>query len=227
MDGFTLLVTGALAFVGSHFLMSHPLRAPMVKALGEQGFLGVYSLVSFATLGLAGHGFGKVGPGGAYLWDGTASPIWALASLLALLGITLLIGSLRGNPAMPQVPEAQITGARVHGVFALTRHPMLWGIALWALAHILVAPSPRVLVLMGSMVVLSLAGAGLQDAKKARLLGATWASWTAQTSYWPRLGALGQIPMLNWAIGLVVWLGATYGHVHAIHVLAGVWRWVL
>ena len=34
-----------LAFVGTHFLMSHPLRSPMVSALGERGFAGVYSLV--------------------------------------------------------------------------------------------------------------------------------------------------------------------------------------
>ena len=50
---FFLLVAGCVAFVGLHFMMSHPLRAGLVGRLGENGFLGVYSLVSFATLGWA------------------------------------------------------------------------------------------------------------------------------------------------------------------------------
>jgi uncharacterized membrane protein len=227
MDPQTLLPIAAASFVGSHFLMSHPLRAPMVKALGDKGFMGVYTLISLATLGFTGHLFGKVGPGGTMLWNGTGEIPWAIASALALLGITLLIGSLHGNPALPETPTAKIAATRAHGAFTVTRHPMMWGIALWATAHILVAPTPRVLTLMGAMVILALVGSALQDAKKAKLLGAAWASWTQQTNYWPRLGALGKISPITWGIGLVVWLGATYGHVHANHVLAGVWRWIL
>ena len=44
------VVVAAITFVGTHFLMSHPLRAPLVRAVGEKGFLGLYSLVAFATL---------------------------------------------------------------------------------------------------------------------------------------------------------------------------------
>ena len=45
-----MLLIAATAFVGTHFLMSHPLRAPLVSRLGEKGFLGLYSLVAAATL---------------------------------------------------------------------------------------------------------------------------------------------------------------------------------
>ena len=41
----------ALLFVGLHFLLSHPLRAPLVRALGEGAFGGVYSLVALVTFG--------------------------------------------------------------------------------------------------------------------------------------------------------------------------------
>jgi uncharacterized membrane protein len=221
------LVLGAVAFVGSHFAMSHPLRAMMVRALGEQGFLGVYSLVSAVSMGAMIWGFRLVGPGAAPLWDGTGPALWALASGLSLVGMVLLVGSLHGNPALPQVPGEAVAAARVGGVFAVTRHPMMWGIALWAIAHILVSPTARVLVLDGAMLVLALVGARLQDGKKAAMLGKAWASWSAQTSYWPRFGGLARIRPVTWAIGAVVWLGATYGHIHANHVLAGVWRWVV
>lgn len=226
-QAFSWLLTGAMAFVGAHLLMSHPWRAGLLARLGEKWFMGLYSLVSLATLGWTIAGFRAVGPGGMPLWDGTGEAPWIIASLLSLLGITLLLGSLHSNPAMPQVPGEKIAAARASGVFAVTRHPMMWGIALWALAHILVAPTPRVIVLMGAMTVLALVGSALQDRKKAELLGAAWESWSAQTSYWPRLSGLGRISPLLWGIGAVVWLGATFGHVHANHVLAGVWRWVL
>ncbi|MFN4039918.1 MAG: NnrU family protein, partial [Erythrobacter sp.] len=49
-DSLWALLAANTAFVGSHFAMSHPLRAPMVKALGAGGFQGAYTLVSFATL---------------------------------------------------------------------------------------------------------------------------------------------------------------------------------
>lgn len=222
-----ILITGALAFVGTHFLLSHPLRAPLVRALGEKGFSGIYSLVSLATMGWMIWGFRAAGPGGVPLWDGTGAAPWLAASGLTLVGITLLMGSLHGNPAMPQVPGEAVARAKADGVFAVTRHPMMWGFALWAAGHILVAPTARVAVLMGAMIVLALVGAHLQDGKKARTLGPAWAGWSAQTSYWPRLGGLARITPLQWSIGAVLWLGATYGHIHANHVLAGVWRWVL
>ena len=56
--GLLNLIIASAAFVGTHFLMSHPLRAPMVKALGEKGFAGVYSLVSLAAI-VAGEAFGE------------------------------------------------------------------------------------------------------------------------------------------------------------------------
>ena len=47
------LLVALAAFVGTHFLMSHPLRAAMARALGAAGFMGIYSLVSLATFGWA------------------------------------------------------------------------------------------------------------------------------------------------------------------------------
>jgi len=67
-----MLILAAASFVAAHFVLSHPLRGALVRRLGEQGFLGLYSLVSFATLGWTIMAFRAVGPGGAPLWDGMA-----------------------------------------------------------------------------------------------------------------------------------------------------------
>ena len=46
------LFLSAIAFVGLHFLLSHPLRAPLVRRLGEKGFQGLYSVQALLTFGL-------------------------------------------------------------------------------------------------------------------------------------------------------------------------------
>ena len=51
MTAIVSLALATLAFVGSHLLMSHPLRPALVARLGERAFMGVYSLVSFIALG--------------------------------------------------------------------------------------------------------------------------------------------------------------------------------
>jgi uncharacterized membrane protein len=45
----TQLALATLAFVGSHLLLSHPLRPVLAARLGKRGFLGLYSLVALAT----------------------------------------------------------------------------------------------------------------------------------------------------------------------------------
>jgi NnrU protein len=46
----TMLLLAAIALVGTHFLLSHPLRAPLVRVMGEPAFLGVYAVIAVATL---------------------------------------------------------------------------------------------------------------------------------------------------------------------------------
>ncbi|MFC4293803.1 NnrU family protein [Novosphingobium tardum] len=220
------LIAASLAFVGTHFAMSHPLRGPMVRALGEKGFAGVYSLVSLAAFAWMILAFRAMPRRGLPLWNGSGTAIWIVASLVSIVALALFIGSLRGNPALPGAvvhPE----GAQAHagGVFRVTRHPMMWGFALWALAHVLVAPTARTLVLAGAIAFLALVGAHLQDGKKEVLMGEGWRDWEAKTSYWPRLAALPGIGLGLWATTLVLWAAITWAHIPLAYVPAGLWRW--
>ncbi len=226
IDPLISLIAASVAFVGLHFAMSHPLRKGLVKAIGEPGFAVLYSLVSFVTLGWMVWAFRAVGMQEAPLWDGSNDAIWIVACILTVLALALLLGSLRGNPALPQVKTDAIASAQARGVFAVTRHPMMWSFALWAVSHMLVAPQPRTLVLAGAILVLALVGAHLQDRKKAVLLGTAWTDWEARTNYWPRLGALGQVSPLLWAGAVLAWLAITWAHIPLAYVPAGVWRWV-
>ena len=146
--------------------------------------------------------------------------------MLTILALVLLLGSLRGNPALPQTEALVAANAKAEGVYAVTRHPMLWAFALWAVAHILVWPSPRTIVTAGAMGVLALVGARLQDGKKRALMGDAWTGWEARTSYWPRLSGIPKISLKLWLAAIAVWLAATWLHVWLAGIPAGAWRWM-
>lgn len=214
------LTAACIAFVGSHIAMSHPLRPPLVKVLGEKGFQAVYSLVSLAIFAWIVLAF-RASP--AFGMPQTGALGWGIASLLTLIAMILLAGSFSGNPALPQPGAEKLASAEPKGVFLVTRHPMMWAIALWAVAHMLLVWNLRTLIVPLSMLILALVGAKLQDRKKANAMGMAWRHWEHRTSYWPRLTRLGDVGLLPWAIGIIGWLAATYLHTLIGPVPAGVW----
>ena len=218
MNDLVSLALATTAFVGSHLLMSHPLRASLVARLGERGFLGLYALVSFVTFGWMILAY-RAGDSSAPYWSAPLE-YWPFASLLMLLASILLVGSLIRNPAFPH-PEAgrhEIPPPR--GVFAITRHPMNTSFMLWALVHISISGTPHNLIVAGGIFLLALAGSIGQDRKKAKLLGAPWRQWIERTSFVP-LGALftGRVKwreaVPHWAAlvgGVILWAVATSLH---------------
>ena len=220
------LVAAALAFVGSHFALSHPLRSALVKRLGPGGFQGLYSLVAIATFAWLVFAFRAIPPQGGLLWNGAGAPPWGAATLLMLAASVLLVGSFMGNPALPQPNAKSLAMHHPKGVFRITRHPMMWSFALWSAAHVLVSPSPRVIILSGAIAFLALVGAHLQDRKKAVLMGESWSIWRHRTHYWPDLGGFAKAGAVPWLGGIALWLSATWAHIPAIGIAAGAWRWL-
>lgn len=223
---FANLIAAAAAFVGSHFVLSHPLRAPLVRATGEKAFPALYSVVAFAALGWMVMAFRAVPPA-APLWDGLASAPWIAATLLMLIASVLLVGSFIGNPALPAPGAAALAAKDPHGVFHVTRHPMMWSFVLWSAAHLLVSPTPRVIVLSLAVAVLALAGSHMQDRKKEVLMGAAWQGWESRTSYWPRVAVLGKVGAVPWLGGTALWLAASWAHIPGNGIVAGIWRWLI
>jgi uncharacterized membrane protein len=228
MDGTGQVLAAAVAFVGTHFLLSHPVRRPIVARFGERGFAGLYALVAAATLGWVVLAY-RAAPMTAPLWD-VGDGLWAVVSIVMLIASVLLMGSLIGNPALPGPPGE--LPAEAKGVFAVTRHPMMWSFALWGLCHIAVFPVGANIVVAGAITFLALVGARLQDAKKQQLQPERWRAWEAKTSYWPFAAIaagrarFGGFRPHDIASGVVIWLAATWAHLPLAHMAAGIWRWV-
>ena len=228
MEALGQVIAAAASFVGTHFLLSHPLRAPLVRLVGEKGFAAIYSLVAIGTLWWLVVAY-RAAPATYLLWP-VGDVLWAIVTIVMLIASILLMGSLVRNPALPGPTDAGLPEAR--GVYAITRHPMLWSFALWGICHIAVYPQPANIVVAVAIIVLSLVGAALQDRKKAELQPQRWPVWEGRTSFWPfaaiaagraKFGGFGGHALGG---GAVVWLAATWAHIPLSGWPAGIWRWI-
>lgn len=210
-----LVLIALASFVGSHLLMSHALRPALLRAFGTRGFTGVYSLVSFATMGWSVWAF-RAAPSGVFLWF---APQWAwvVAAIVMLFASILFVGSVTApNPAL--MGAGGTRGVAPQGVQRITRHPMMWAFALWAAVHAFVSGDARTVALCVAIGGLALVGARFQDGKKRDQMGAEWSAHEAQTSFVPfgrrSAGAFnpGAVALIG---GIVMFLAATWAHPYA------------
>jgi len=172
-----------LAFVGSHFLLSlAEVRAPLVQRLGEGGFLGLYSAVSAVLLVLMVMAYTEVDRS-IYWWYPDPGH-YQIAMVVMWLATVFVVGSFMApNPSSVGMGEKAKGGPQ--GMLRVTRHPLLFGISLWAFSHILANGDVPSVMFFLSFAVLAVVGALVLDRKKASQLGDDWTGFMAQTSLVP------------------------------------------
>jgi len=201
------LLLSAILFVGLHFLLSHPLRGPLVRAVGEGPFRAIYSLLALLTFAAMIYFYRKCGREPP-LWD-AGQTAWIAGTVLMWLAAILFVGSFIGNPALV---AARGPRGGPQGVLAITRHPMMWSFAIWAAVHLTVLAMPKAIVFDGAIILLALAGATAQDRKKAKLMGEAWHEWTAQTAFVPFTRGTRYPGTIALVGGTLLFLIATWAH---------------
>jgi len=206
-------------FAGTHMVLSSlPVRGKLIARLGEKRFVGLYSLIAFATfIPLVWVYFGNRHAGGV-IWNLTAAPgVRLLAAVLAVLAIALIVGAvLHPSPALVGIKQSW--GAR--GLTRITRHPLFMGIALWALSHLLLNGFLTDVLFFGGMLAFSLAGAAHQDARKRATEEERLGQFFAESSFWPFGAIIAGRNRLIWSelpwIALAVGAAAAIG-IYALH----------
>ena len=132
------LILGLLVFLGVHSLriVAEDWRTGVRARIGENAYKGVYSLLSLAGFVLLVWGYGQARLEPVALW----TPITGMRHLAALLMLPSFV-----LLAAAYVPKNGIR-ARVH-------HPMVLGVKVWALAHLLANHTLADLLLFGSFLV--------------------------------------------------------------------------
>ena len=133
-----ILVFGLVIFLGVHSvrIVAEGWRTQTRARMGEMPFKGVYSVLSIVGFALIIWGFGQARQQPVQLWSPPTAMRHA-ASLLTLVSFILL--------AAAYVPGNGIKG-RVH-------HPMVLGVKVWALAHLLANGNVAHVVLFGAFLV--------------------------------------------------------------------------
>ena len=133
--GLIVLILGLVVFLGSHvFVTRRAQRAAVMKTLGEWPYYGLFSLVAIAGILLIAWGFGLYrSTGWIEVWR---PPGWTrhLAVLLTW-------------PAIICMTAAYIPG----DIKRTLKHPMLVGVKLWAVAHLVSNGDLGSIILFGSI----------------------------------------------------------------------------
>lgn len=133
----SILIAGLVIFFAVHSvsIFNEPWRDSMVEKLGEWPWKGVYSLVAIIGFVLIvwGYSLARVDPVILY-----SPPTW-----LRHVSILILV------PVFPLLLASYLPGR----IQAMTRHPMLVAIKLWALAHLLANGMLADVILFGSFLV--------------------------------------------------------------------------
>lgn len=129
-----VLITGLILFLGVHSvsIVGSHWRSQKIERIGEMPWRGLYSLVSIAgfVLIIWGYGLARQAPVVLYI-----PPTWLQHVALVLLAAVF-----------PLLLAAYFPGR----IKAVTKHPMLAGIKIWAFAHLLVNGTLADVVLFGS-----------------------------------------------------------------------------
>jgi uncharacterized membrane protein len=213
------LFLATLCFVGAHFLLAWPpVRTRLVAASGEKAFQSIYSLVSVLLLAWTVMAF-RQSPSVGW-WDfGFAGRAVAVA-LMPIAAILVVVGLTTPNPTAVGGERLSDPNRAVRGIVTITRHPFLWGVALWALVHLAANGDAASTILFAGMLVLALGGTAAIDHKRALRMGDAWRAIAAKSSVVPFAAAAAGRVKVDWkgigwwrpAAGLLLYVVLLYGH---------------
>jgi uncharacterized membrane protein len=217
-QGLIPLAIAMALFVGTHiWLPDPPVRRVLARVLTERGYLAAYSLLSIALLAWVINAY-KAAPHIEVIVPNTGMRHASLTVML-IASFLLVCGFVQRNPST--VPAAQLGWKpEVKGIFKITRHPVMWGVALWGISHSLANGHAAALILFGGMSVLALVGALHLERRKRATLGDDWMAFEAGTSFVPLFAIAagrtrmerGEIPWWQTLLAIAVFAGMLYVH---------------
>ena len=218
-----MLIAAAAVFLGIHLLVAGTrARDAVTGTIGENAYMGLFSLASLGGIVWLVVAYNGAQAGGENeLVCDLGVGVRHLAPLVVLLAFLLAVpGLLLPNPTSVRQEGAAARADAVKGVLAITRHPFLWGVALWAAMHLLANGDAASVLFFGTFLVLALLGTFSIDAKRRRKLGAAWDGFAARTSNLPFAALASGRAKLKWreildwrlAVAVVLYLALLFGH---------------
>jgi uncharacterized membrane protein len=189
LDAFIGLLTAAVAFAGSHFVLAAPrTRASLVGRLGTQQFTALYSLVALVTIVVFVIAYRETPY--VELWPTTSALRLVPALVMPFSALLVLCGVSQRNPTAVNQRFEPAARDPAPGILKVTRHPVMWGIGLWALSHMIANGDVAALIFFGTFAFLALFGTTQIEAKRRAREPDGFARFAEITSNVPLLALL-------------------------------------
>lgn len=191
------LVVAALLFLSLHLLVAGTrLRDRIVGAIGEQPYLGLFSIATLSSLVGLGFAYGAAyySPGNIYLYDTPQAVKDVGIYVLGAVFVLLVPGMFEANFNAGNAPRP----IRTSGFLAVTRHPFLWAVFFWALYHLVANGDAASVIVFSTFVILPLVGTFSIDAKYRRRQLPAWQAFAGATSNIPFAGLMTGRSRLIW-----------------------------
>ncbi len=204
MQGYETLVAGLAVFVVGHLFISiYAVHSRLLAMLGKNMYRLLHSGLAVVGLVLMVIGYGERPI--EILW---ALPPAAMMAPVVIMpfALILLAGSMVSKPSIRRI----------------TRHPMLWGVFLWAAAHLVANGDKGSVMLFGGMLFYSVVAQWMGDRKMRHTDPQGWAALRHRTSAIPLLALFAgrTVPggrdkgLLAVALGLLLYGALLYLHVY-------------
>jgi uncharacterized membrane protein len=169
-------------------------------------------VVAFVTLGAMIWAYGETPR--EVLWSGLRH----LPLVVMPVAFVLVVCGYYRNPTMVGADKLLKSEDPARGIIRVTRHPLMWGVMLWAAAHILARGDLKSLVFFGGLFAVAALGTVFIDFRKKE--NPDWARFAAVTSNLPFVAILQKRNRLDWReigwkrplIGLAVFVAFLFAH---------------
>ncbi len=222
------LILSSAFFLLIHLLVSGTRwRDAIVASIGEGPYMGLFSLASIGGIVWMAASYNAALRGdNPLLWD-LGEGLRHAGGLVMLIAFLFVIpGLLAPNPTAVGQASMASRPDIVTGMLRITRHPFLWGVAIWAGFHLAANGDVASALFFGTFLILAVLGTFSIDAKRQRRDQPEWRGFAAASSNIPLAAILeGRnrlvvSELLGWRqlVAILVFLAVMFTH----HLVFGV-----
>lgn len=204
-------------FIAAHLIPSvKPVRAALVRAIGERLYLSAYSAVSIGIIVWMGLAYAAAPH--EELWPTADWMRWLAVAVMAPACVLTVAGITTPNPFSLGWGVKGFDSAKP-GIVGVTRHPVIWGLGLWSGIHVLANGDLASLILFGLLSVLGLTGPKSLENKRRSALGAdAFEHMKFEIAGTPIAAAMAQAGIGRIIGGLALWAALLLVHEWAVGV---------
>lgn len=219
MGGWLEFVAALAIFIVAHLLPVRPtVRRRLVGLISERRFTAGYSAISLGLLAWLIVAAGRAPY--VELWPFEPWQLWVPNAVMPFVCLLLALSIGAPNPLSFGSARNEAFDPAQPGIVGFVRHPILWSLTLWSLAHLVPNGNLAHTILFGLFACMALLGMQIIDNRKKRQLGdAEWSRLAGSTSNWPltaittgRWRMATTLPWRRLAAALALYLALAFSH---------------